>query len=98
MPEFRLQFIENKDEFELNNILLDAINIHNNNIHTKTKYKPIELFSNTNEDVFNEMNKNIKKGFINKNKYVSEVNKGDKLLLKKETYPCGRISNKKHEK
>ena len=64
-----IEFIENEDDFEINNIILDAINIHNNNIHTTTGYKPIELFSNTSEEVFNEVNKNVEKAFKNK-KYI----------------------------
>ena len=86
-----MKFIENEDDFDINNVILDAINILNNNTHTTTKYKPIELFSNTSEDVFNEVSNNIDKAFKNKNTYFSEIKKGDKLLLKKGTYPSGRI-------
>ena len=86
-----LDFLDNEDEFELNGSLLDAINIHNNNIHSTTGYKPIELFSNTSEEVFEEVNKNIEKAFKNKNTYFSEVKKGDKLILKKGAYGNGRI-------
>ena len=48
-----LDFLDDEDNFDLNNSIVDAINIHNNNIHTSTGYKPIDLFYNTNEEVFN---------------------------------------------
>jgi len=86
-----MEFIKNEEDFDINNVILDAINIHNNNTHTTTKYKPIELFSNTSEEVFNEASNNIDKAFKNKNTYFSEIKKGDKLLLKKGTYPSRRI-------
>ena len=58
-----LDFLDDKDNFDLNNIIIDAINIHNNIIHTSNYYKYIELFSNTSEELFNEVSKNIKKNF-----------------------------------
>ena len=36
-----LNNIESEDNFEKNNIILEAKNLHNNNIHTSTGYKPI---------------------------------------------------------
>ena len=42
------------------------------------------------------MNNNIYKAFKNKNKYFNEVNKGNKLLVKKGTYANGGII--KHKK
>ena len=39
-----MEFIEDEDDFDINNVILNAINIHNNNTQTTTKYKPIELF------------------------------------------------------
>ena len=89
-----LDFLDDEDNFDLNNSIVDAINIHNNihnnNIHTSTGYKPIDLFYNTNEEIFNEVSKNIEKAFVNKNKYFTEIKKGDKLLIKKDTIPSGR--------
>ena len=37
-----LNIIENEEEFEINKNILEEINIHNNSIHTKTSYKPVE--------------------------------------------------------
>ena len=86
-----LEFIENEGDLDLNNILLDAISIHNNNIHTTTGYKPINLFYNTNENAFNGINKNIEKAFNNKNTYFSEINKGNKLLVNKAIESSGKM-------
>ena len=39
-----LDFLDDEYNFDLNNSIVDAINIHNNNMHTSTGYKPIDLF------------------------------------------------------
>ena len=81
-----LDFLDDEEDFDLNNSRLEVINIHNNNMHSTTGYKPIDLFTNTSKDIYNEVNNNIDKVFKNKNKYFNEVNKGNKLLVKKGTY------------
>ena len=50
-----LDFLDDEDNFDLNNSILDPINIHNNNIYTSTGYKTIELLSNTSDEIFNEL-------------------------------------------
>ena len=84
-----LDFIENEDDFDLNGSLLDAINIHNNNIHISMGYKPIELFNNTNEEVFDEVNKNIETAFIITD-YESNYRSMIKGLDVKDTYQLYR--------
>ena len=51
----------NPDNFDLNSALLDAIDIHNNNIHTITQYRPVDLLKNTDEQVYLNVLENIKK-------------------------------------
>ena len=52
------------DAISFNNIILNCVNIHNNNIHTVTGYRPSFLIRNEDpeiyEDVFNNIKKNIK--------------------------------------
>ena len=36
---------------DLKNILLDAINCHNHNIHSSTSFRPSDIFNNTDEDI-----------------------------------------------
>ena len=37
-------FLDDEEDFDLNNSRFETINIHNNNIHSTTGYKPIYLF------------------------------------------------------
>ena len=79
-----LNFIEIEDEFEINNNILEAINIYNNNIHTTTGQKPIELFTNTSDEGFKKVNKNMKKNLKIKISILVRLIKVIKFLLKKE--------------
>ena len=44
-----IEYSKYPDNFDFKSALLDAVSNHNNNIHTTTKYKPCELFENSNE-------------------------------------------------
>ena len=63
--------------------MLEVIYIHNNNIHTSTNHRPIDLINNTNEDIFEEVMNNIKKKLDYKNKNYVELNEGDHIMIKK---------------
>ena len=56
-----IYYAQNPDNFNLKNVILNAVQNHNNNIHTVTQYRPVELFNNTDEDVYNKVIDNIKK-------------------------------------
>ena len=56
-----INYSKNPDNFDLNSSLLDAIDIHNNNIHTTTQYRPVDLLKNTDEQVYLNVFENIKK-------------------------------------
>ena len=58
-----MNYSEHPENFNLKNSLLDAVPIHNRNIHTITNYKPIELMHNTNKDIYDEVMENIQKSF-----------------------------------
>ena len=48
------------NDADLKDILLEACYIHNNNVHTSTKKKPIDLIKNTDKDIYLEVLENIK--------------------------------------
>ena len=79
-----LYYSQNPDNFDLNNAILNAIDIHNNKIHTITKYKPIELINTSSEELINQVIKNIEqidyKKHLDNNK---ELKEGDHILIKK---------------
>ena len=49
------------DEIPFRNIILKCVNIHNNNWHTVTDYKPLFLIKNEDEEIYEEIVNNIKK-------------------------------------
>ena len=49
------------DEISFRNIILECVNIHNNNWHTVTGYKPSFLIKNEDEEIYEEVVNNIKK-------------------------------------
>ena len=82
---------ENDKELDLNNILLDANYIHNYNVHTVTKYRPIDLINNTDINIYNEVIANINKKYKAKsNKEFKTFEKGIRLRLKPGCYKIGR--------
>ena len=52
-------FYINHENFDLEEVLLNSINYHNNNTHTSTLKKPIEIRDTTDINVINEVNDNI---------------------------------------
>ena len=85
-----LYYSQNPDNFDLNNAILNAIDIHNNKIHTITKYKPIELINTSNEELINQVITNIEqidyKKHLDNNK---ELKEGDHILIKKNVTKTG---------
>ena len=82
---------ENDKELDLNNILLDANYIHNYNVHTVTKYRPIDLINNIDINIYNEVIANINKKYKAKsNEDLKIFEKGIRLRLKPGCYKIGR--------
>ena len=52
-----------KKDINLTNLLLDFNHIHNYNVHNITKFKPVDLISNTNEDIYKTVIDNINKKY-----------------------------------
>lgn len=59
MRNFIPEKIRESDPFDLNEILLLAINNQNNSIHSTTNYKPIELRDITDEIIIQLAQSNI---------------------------------------
>ena len=66
-------------EFNLENAILDAVEYHNNKIHTSTLYTPIQLKDTTDIDLISKVKENIKELLEKNNEDILE--KGDKLLI-----------------
>ena len=85
------KILENKNNTDLRDILLEANNIHNNNTHTITKFKPIDLIHNTDESIYNIVIENIKK---RTNKYddmnIILYHEGEHIKIKKGAYKLGK--------
>lgn len=73
-------YLENSKLFSLEINLLDALEIYNNNIHSSTKFKPIELFRTNNIDVINLALENIKNSQKKFNKDNNGFKKSDLCL------------------
>ena len=56
-----------------------AVEIHNNNIHTTTLYRPIELFENTDEEIYEKVIENIKKRLKIKESNDNELKASDHI-------------------
>ena len=54
---------ENDREFNLEDALLNSINFHNNNIHSITGFKPVDLKDIEDINIINQVKENIKKCF-----------------------------------
>ena len=85
-----LKFSDFNNNFDLKDVILEAINIHNHNIHTSTGFKPCDIINNTNEKkkkkVLDNINKSLKK-FSNINDNIKE---GDKVLINQFVHHSGK--------
>ena len=79
----------NKD-INLTNILLDSNHIHNYNVHSITKFKPVDLISNTNEEIYKTVIDNINKKYNKKDLKFKIYEAGTKVRIKPGVYKTGR--------
>ena len=49
------------DDITFKNLIIDCVNIHNNNVHTITGFKPSFLIKNTDKEIYDIVIENIKK-------------------------------------
>ena len=77
-----IEYSKHPENFNLEASLLEAVEIHNNNIHTTILYRPIELFENTDEEIYEKVIENIKKRWKIKESNDNELKEGDHILIK----------------
>ena len=76
--------------------MLEAVNIHNHNIHSSTGYRPIDIINNTNEDIYLEVMNNIAKKLNYDNREHDNIKIGTHLLIKPQVHKVGnKIISKK---
>lgn len=56
-----LDYSISTNPFDLKNSLLEAVNIHNHNIHSSTGYRRIDIINNTDDEIYFQEIENIKK-------------------------------------
>ena len=81
-------YTKSKDEFSLEEAIIDAVEFHNNNKHTSTQYTPSFLKDCTEDNIIEEVKSNILKNVgkkIEKNNQ-NLLNSDDKLLLNSNIY------------
>ena len=78
-------YSENLADFNLQNVLFEAVEVHNNKLHTVTQFKSLELINTKDEDHIKTVLDNIKRfDTKKKKKYYKEIEDGIHVLIKKE--------------
>ena len=77
------------DGISFNNNILNSLNIHNNNIHSVTRYKLVFLIRSEDPEIYEDIINNIKKTYKDlekddDNNYILKI--GDHLVTKRMTY------------
>ena len=85
-----IYYSENHLNFDLKNAILEAVDIHNNKIHTVTKYKPIELIHNTNEEISKIVIENKKFTNLKENDNYNVLDIRSHILIKKNCIKSGK--------
>lgn len=73
--------LKNKEKYDMEFALVNAVSAQNNMILTITKYKAVDLFFNCNEDKVLEINFNTKMSQKNTNKNINPIKKYSKILI-----------------
>ena len=77
-------YSENSNNFNLQNALLEAIETHNNKLHSCTGSKPIDLINLKDAELINSIVEKIKNNDNKKNLEYEELEEGAHVLIKKE--------------
>ena len=81
-----MKYSEYNNDFDLKDVILEVINIHNHKIHSSTGLKPCNIINNINEDIQKKVLENIEKSLkINSNNY-DDIKEGDKVLINQFVY------------
>ena len=73
-----MKFSEYNNDFDLKDVILKAINIHNHKVHSSTCFRPCDIINNINEDIQKKVLENIEKSL--KFNY-DDIKEGDKVLI-----------------
>lgn len=91
-----LEYAKEDKNFNLKNCLFEAVNIHNHNIHTTTKYRPIEIINNSDENIMKIVIENIKNRLKIDSKKYDDIKEGSHILIIPQVHRSGkRIVKKK---
>ena len=85
-----IKYSEHDINFILKNVLLDAINCHNHNIHTSTGFRPCDLINNTDDNIRNLVLNNINKSLKNKNNDEEDIKIGNHILINQKVHLKGK--------
>ena len=84
-----IEFAKCSKDFNLKNVLLDAVNTHNHNVHSTTGFKPIDIINNTDENIKDQVLDNIEKALKIKHKY-DDIGIGRHILINKQVHKKGK--------
>ena len=73
--------IKQKKDYDIRIALINPENAQNNALHTVIKYKPKEVFNNSNETQYEIIKDNIKKSQININKNVEKLQVNTNVII-----------------
>ena len=88
-------YIDEKENFDLNEVLLNAIYTHNNSIHNTTNYKPVDLKDISDPDIINLVKSNME---IKINKKIMQIIKSNKKAKGDFTIPAIFVEFNKNNK
>ena len=65
-----MKYSDYNSDFDLKNVILEAINAHNHNINGSTGFRSCDIINNTNDEIKKKVLENIEKSLnYNRNNY-----------------------------
>ena len=83
------EYANSNKSFDLKNSLLEAVNIHNHNIHSITGYRPVDIISNIDDDIYKSVIENTKKNLNYEKKEYVFIDIGNHLLINSQIHKVG---------
>ena len=94
--ELICKYLENIDNFDLENALIKTINNYNRIRHRVTKYSPIEVFFSTDESLFDKVYNNTLEYYNNFQKNNILYEKEEKCLMQNNKIKTNKKYNNKY--
>lgn len=85
-----LEYSEDNPDFNLKSVLIDAVNIHNHNIHISTGFRPIDIINNTDDIILKQVLDNIEKNTKKNSEKYDTISIGDHLLINAQVHKSGK--------